>query len=112
MSLTPRLRHRVTLQAQTSTQDPNTGDPVIGWADFMSNIPAEVLTGAGREARVTGTTVADTDARITMRWFPALDQSMRLLWDGRIYDITSIETDATGRREWRLRCTEGLTDGR
>lgn len=112
MSLTPRLRQRVTLQAQTSTQDPSTGDPVIVWADFLVGVPAEVLTGAGREARITGTTIADTDARITMRWFPGLDQSMRLLWDGRVYDITSIGTDATGRREWRLRCTEGLTDGR
>jgi hypothetical protein len=36
---------------------------------------------------------------------------MRLVWQGQPFDILSIEADATDRREYRLRCREGVTDG-
>jgi hypothetical protein len=36
---------------------------------------------------------------------------MRILWDGNIYNIKSIETDLSGRQEYRLRCSAGNNDG-
>lgn len=109
--LTQRLRHRVTFQDQKEDQAPN-GDTLITWVDFLTDVAAEVLTGPGREFIESGTKQAETDARITTRWFPGLEQRMRVAWDGRFYNITGMETDRTGRREWRLRCVEGASDGR
>ena len=116
--LAHRLRHRVTIQEQQRDQDSETGEIVTSWDTVMLDdgteldaLPAEVLTGPGRELLAAGAKQAETTARINLRWFPGLLPTMRILWDGRIYNITSIETDATGRREWRLRCSDGLTDG-
>ena len=113
-----RLFHRVAIQEAVRAQDPTTGEITDTWAAYelddgtvLDAVPAEVLTGPGKEQRLSGADYASTDARINIRWFEGLNQAMRILWDGRIYNITSIETDITGRREWRIRATEGLNDG-
>ena len=50
-------------------------------------------------------------ARINLRWFPGLTQSMRIVWDSKVFNIRSIETDLTGRQEYRLKCVAGFNDG-
>lgn len=116
-ALAARLRHRVTFQAQATVRD-SEGVQQTSWdtaqldsATELEDVPAEVLTGPGREAVIAGQTNADTAARITVRWFPGLLPSWRILWDGRVYNIRTFDTDMTGRREWRIRCTEGMNDG-
>lgn len=117
--LSSRLRHRIEFQELVVEQDSETGATVQSWQTAyldsdtpLDSVPAEVLTGPGREFRGTGTTQEEATARINLRWFPGLLQTWRILWDGRIYNIQSIETDATARREWRLRCVDGASDGR
>ena len=100
--LSHQLRHRVTFQRQQEPDRDANGNPVPG--------SGEVLTGAGREWTSSGAVQSETSARINLRWFPAADEDLaawRVLWDGRTYNIQSAETDATARREWRLRCVDG-----
>lgn len=106
-----RLRHRVTVQELVETQDTNTGAMTRAWEDFIADVPAEVLTGAGREFVQSGATQGEITARINMRWFPGLTQKMRVLWDTKVFNITSIETDITARQEYRLKCSAGVSDG-
>lgn len=106
-----RLRHRVTVQELVEVQDTTTGAVSREWEDFAANVPAEVLTGAGKEFVSSGATQGEIAARINMRWFPGLTQKMRILWDTKEYNILSIETDMTGRQEYRLKCSSGVTDG-
>lgn len=110
--LAQRLRHRISIQRQVSVQDQATGGVSLQWVDVYTNMGAECLTGAGHESVQAQTVEASTDARINFRWVPNIDQSMRVVWDGAFYNITGMETDRTARREWRLRCQKGLTDGR
>ncbi|HIE0562184.1 TPA: phage head closure protein [Pseudomonas aeruginosa] len=117
--LTNRLRHRITFQAQEQQQDSETGDVLLVWVDaslsdgtLLVDVPAEVLTGAGREFMAANTKQNETDARVNLRWFPDLDMSWRVLWQGQPFTITGADMDATGRKEWRLRCAAGVTDGR
>lgn len=117
--LSSRLRHRIEFQELTEEQDSETGAVLSSWQTayldsdtLLNSVPAEVLTGPGREFRQSGTTQAETTARINLRWFPGLSPEWRIIWDGRVYNITGIETDLTGRREWRLRCIDGVSDGR
>ena len=106
-----RLRHRVTVQELVEVQNTTTGAVTREWEDFLADIPAEVLTGAGREFVQSGATQSEIAARINMRWFPGLTQKHRILWDTNIYNILSIETDMTGRQEYRLKCKAGVSDG-
>ena len=106
-----RLRHRVTVQELVEVQDTTTGAVTREWENFIADVPAEVLTGAGKEFVSSGATQGEVTARINMRWFPGLTQKMRILWDTNQYNILSIETDMTGRQEYRLKCSSGVTDG-
>ena len=106
-----RLRHRVTVQELVEVQDTTTGAVTREWEDFIAVVPAEVLTGAGKEFVSSGATQGEITARINMRWFPGLTQKMRIVWDTNQYNILSIETDMTGRQEYRLKCSSGVTDG-
>lgn len=126
-ALSPRLRHRITFQEQVESRD-SEGVLTVTWENVwldsdteLVDVPAEVLTGPGREFNATGQVHAETSARINLRWFPGLDPTWRILWDGEfdsdniysgeVYNIGSIEMDTTARREYRLRCTAGVNDG-
>lgn len=114
-----KYRHRIHIQEPVDTQDADTGAVERTWETVyidsntpLDAVPAQVLTGPGREIHAAGTKLAETTARISFRWFgPNLRHDMRILWDGRVYDIVSIEMDVTARREYRLRVKDGLTDG-
>jgi SPP1 family predicted phage head-tail adaptor len=112
-----RYRQRITNEARQDGRGA-LGQVVVTWVDAfpaitaMGGIAAQVLTGPGREFRAAGGEQAETAARINLRYIPGIEQSMRVLWDGLIYNIRSIEFDATGRREVRLICDEGVNDGR
>jgi head-tail adaptor len=127
-----RYIHRITIQRPVDEQDSD-GFNSTAWetvvlddanSTALFGYPAQVLTGPGRERHAADTKLAETAARINFRWFPGLEENMRILWphdgtfdsddnfSGKVYDIISIETDATDRREYRIRCKDGLTDGR
>lgn len=117
-----RYRHRVAVQAKVEAQDPITGDITYTWATVelesgsssgipLAAVPAEVLRGPGREFDAANEKQAETTARINLRWFPGLLPTMRIVWQGQPFDILSIESDAADRREYRVRCREGVTDG-
>lgn len=116
--LTHRLRHRVTFQQKERVQDPATLEMMDTWASAqmqdgtaLENVAAEVLTGAGREYIAAQGEQSETTARINLRWFSGLQTDWRILWDGRVFNIRGAVTDATGRREWRLSCEDGVNDG-
>lgn len=109
--LTQRLRHRVDVERR-SDEFTSEGE-LIGhdWYSLYTDVPAEVLTGPGREFRAADAKQSETTARITLRYFPGLKLADRITWDGRTFDIQSIELDLTARKEYRLRCIDGTTDG-
>lgn len=116
--LASRLRHRVAIQQVAHAQDAETGEMVPTWSTLvldsnteMDSVPAEIFLGPGRESGAASAAQASVDARITLRWFPGLTQHMRILWDGRIFNIESLETDLTGREEWRIKCSAGVNEG-
>lgn len=106
-----KYRHRVDIEERVEERDPDTGAVSVTWQPMFYRVPAEVLTGPGREMMAADAKHAETAARINLPWFPGLNPKSRVLWEQGVYDITSVETDATGRREYRLRCKDGLSDG-
>lgn len=109
--LAQRLSQRITVQANLPVAAAS--GEIIGhaWQDFLADEPAEVLEGPGREALAGQQKTAEVSARIRVRWQAGYLPSMRVLWDGRVFDIRSIERDRTARREAWLHCTDGATDG-
>lgn len=111
-------RHRVAIQEQVETQDSETGDIEFTWQNVeldsdteLDAVPAEVLTGPGREFQSADAKQGEIAARVNLPWFPGLTQKMRLVWEGQNFDIVSIELDSTARREYRLKVAAGVNDG-
>lgn len=106
-----RLRHRVALEELITVKAP--GGRVETWQSLALDsdtvfdaVPAEVLTGPGREVVASGAPQETGVARVTIRWFPISDERLgrcRVVWNGRAYRIESVETDRTARQEWRLK---------
>lgn len=103
-------RHSITIQEPVRTQDTTTGVSSVEWSKVRQCF-AEVLTGPGKEYMQAGAVQSDTDARISIDWFSGLTQKMRILWDGRVYNIKTFTTDRTARRHYFIEATEGVNDG-
>jgi head-tail adaptor len=104
-----RLRHRITIQQATESQDPDTLEVLRVWYDYLADVPAEVLTGSGRRTVESGTRQQESDTRINIRWINISNTQlldMRIIWENRIYSIEYAETDITARRELRLFCKD------
>ena len=112
-----RYRHRIEFQERIESQDSETGALSFEWvtasnSDYiLSSVPAEVLSGPGREFNAADSKQAQTAARINCAWFGPCDPAWRIVWEGRTFDITSIDTDATARREYRFRVSGGVNSG-
>lgn len=108
-----KYRHRVTFERPVTTRDRVDGGVVVDWFPFQQNVPAEVLTGPGKENVAANAQEGVEYARVNVRWFPGLLSSMRMLWDDRVWELSGPpETDSTGRREYRLQVSTGSHDGR
>lgn len=110
-----RYRHRITIDHKVESRD-GYGAPVIDWQPFATDVPAEVLTGPGRELRAANAPVDEVAARISFRYVSGIDQAMRVRWlhetgEELAFNIRSIEFDRTGRRETRLICVAGADEG-
>jgi len=108
--LSNRLRHRISIQEVSESQNSENGAVSEVWINktlsdgtVLNSVPAEVLTGAGKEFVQSGALQGEFNARINLRWFPELTLKMRVIWENTVYQITSIETDITARREYRLK---------
>jgi len=120
MSLSARLRHTISFERKVISRNAHglinetweTVDrPGIG---LLKEIPAQVLTGPGRDETIqSGQKQSEVVARITLRWFPGgIDPAWRIIWDGQVFNILGLpETDATARREYRIKCRAGIGNG-
>lgn len=113
-----KYRHLVKIQGFVEGEpDPLSGQPTKQWASVYVDVPAEVLTGPGREGIAAGAERAETDARINLRWLPGIDTQMRVIWESEPngqrpeFSIQTMELDATGMGEIRLRCVHGRERG-
>lgn len=115
-----KLRHRVEIQELVEVQNTTTGAITRSWetvilssGTVLDGVPAEVKASnrPGREFVESGATQGENPILINMRWFPGLDLKMRVVWDGDVYNIVSIDTDITNRQEYRLKCITGVSDG-
>ena len=116
MSLSPRLRHRIRLDSLVGGQDPETGAPLPGWADAFPDltakggIPAEFVPLSGREFLQAAATQSEVTARVTIRWMPGVEPTMRLVHDGTAYRIAAVLPDPTGRKHLTLMVSTGEAD--
>ena len=84
-----RLNRRITIQVPTDGQS-GTGAVTLTWATFATRwATAEPL--AGGEGHKTDQFYAEHGYRFMLRRTTGVLPSMRISWDGRVFDITGIQ---------------------
>lgn len=100
-----RLRERVTVQRATETRNA-LGETVQSWETFAERW-ASVNGLSSREVLLQGQQQTEVSHRVRMRYVEGMTGTMRLLWRGRVLEISSLLEHAN-RSEHELLCTERL----
>ena len=105
------LRHRMLLQRPDFEQNSETGMLTTVWID-VCKLWAEIVPLSAREFIAAQSMQSDISARIVIRYRADIDATMRLLHDGKIYNIKGVLTDPVSGREYiTLPCSEGINEG-
>lgn len=106
-----KLRHRITIQTKAQTQDPQTGELVVGWVEFAT-VWASVEPLSARDFIAAQAGQSEITARITIRYRPGVLDTMRILHRGAAYSIQGVLPDAKSGLEYlTLPVSVGVKDG-
>lgn len=107
-----KLRHRVTIQKPTLTQDTTTGEVTTAWTDLHSSIPAAVEPLSVKEYLQSRTDQSETSVRVVIRHRDGLTPDMRILHRGKIYNPQGFLADKVSGLEYlTIPCSEGVNEG-
>lgn len=110
---TGKLRHRLRIEQKATTQDPDTGAQVEGWATF-ANVWAEIVPASGREFIAADAGQSRVEGRLMIRKLDGVNASMRAVnvRTGAIYDILAVLPDPKSGEHWmNLPYSTGVNDG-
>jgi SPP1 family predicted phage head-tail adaptor len=106
MAIDPgRLRERITIQQATEVRN-RLGETTQTWGTFVERW-ASVEGLSGREVLLSGQQQTEVTHRVRLRYVDGLSQQMRILWRGRVLEITSL-LEHSNRTEHELLCVEDV----
>jgi len=83
------MRHRITFQKLTVTTN-QSGFEVEEWQDYMT-VWSEISNLSGREYYQAAAVQAEKTVKFTIRYLSGINTDMRILFDSRQYNITTID---------------------
>lgn len=104
MTTAARFRHRVTIQQKGKVQD-EYGQEREDWMD-VATVWAAVEPLRGREYFEAHQVQAEVTTRIRIRYRPGVRPDMRVVYNGRIFNIQSVIDPEERHRELQLMCRE------
>lgn len=114
------LRHRVSVQQRVTSQDSFGGQSLV-WTDIVfpspdGKIPAHIQPLNGRELMAAQAVQSETTHSITVRYNAVFSRpedadKLRIVWKGRIFNITASINEDERNRMVTLSATEGLNNG-
>jgi SPP1 family predicted phage head-tail adaptor len=103
------LRYQITIQQKTTVQN-SFGEGTDTWTT-VATVFAAVDPLRGQEYLEARRLQADIDVRFRIRYRAGLTPAMRVLHDGRYFNIESVIHVKELRREIQLMCRELINDG-
>lgn len=103
------LRRRITIQQRQSGLDGD-GQASETWADLLS-CWADIQPLGGRELLLAKAAEASSTHRVTFRYRTGIDARMRIVYQGRIFNINNLNDIDTRHEALEAMCTEGTNVG-
>ena len=91
------LRHRLTIEQPVRTGDEG-GGATLTWTT-LATVWGQITAGSGREIVQGDTPTARGTYRIIMRYRSDIAPTMRLGWNGRLFEIIAVR-DEDGTKRW------------
>ena len=109
--LSQKVRHRILIEAFTTTTDPDNGAISEGWATFAADVPAEVNPMSGSEILKADAAQSSARYRFVIRYGPAVLPAMRIVHEGLNFNILDVIPDPSLRRHLTITAEAGLRNG-
>jgi SPP1 family predicted phage head-tail adaptor len=98
------LNNKIQILTPTVTQDAY-GAPVTTWA-ILHEMWAAISPATGRELEIAGAIGADITHGITMRYVAGIKPKCKVMYNGRTFEIISVQNLNENNYELRLQCKE------
>ena len=103
-----KLRHRVTIQRQEETQNPDTGAIDVSWQPYAERW-AEHISSSVREFIAAAAVQSEVKGRFTVRADEGITAGMRVIHRGKAYAILGVMPDPDSGMEYMtLAVSEGV----
>jgi SPP1 family predicted phage head-tail adaptor len=100
------MRHRITFQQMTSTLDAG-GGRAISYSTFKT-VHAHIKQDSGREKYEQGVLEAKKVFTFTIRFISGLTEDMRIIFNSKSFNITSIINDDERNKYLIIKADEGV----
>lgn len=100
-----RMNRRITIQYQNGWDVDDEGNAIPKWDDFAT-VWANIRPLRGREYFEAAAVNAETTVKMLIRYRPGITPDMRVVYNGRIYNIQAVIDVYEGRRQLELMCKE------
>lgn len=98
------MRHQIRIEVRASSQDAS-GQPLSTWQTFAS-VRAALQRTPGREIVASAREEGRLPTVFLIRYLAGVKSGMRVIWEGRVYQLTSPPVDPGGRHEQLTLITE------
>ena len=106
-----QMRHRVTVQRATRTQDPNTGIESTVWNDHLTDIPAAVRSLTSRELQAASARQSEVSVEFELRAGFDITGEDRISFEGEFWDLDPPTLDETRQRRMKIKASKGVSNG-
>lgn len=114
-----RLNRTIVIESLTQSQDAHGGlvddwQPVPFGSKTDGKVKAAVVHLSGKERRLQNKdgTITESASEFTIRYKASVDNTMRILHDGKIFNIKHVNNLNDAKRIQILTCDTGMNDGR
>ena len=104
-----KLRQMIVIQSHTFTTD-DFGGQIEAWAD-VATVAASVEPLSGRELIAAQAAQSEITTRFVVRYLAGIEPAMRIVYNGKIYNISAIIDPEERHRELQIMTATGLNQG-
>lgn len=105
-----RLSSRITIQERQKTTNPANGEDLFGWVDVLS-CAAEFVPNRGQEFFASRQKQDESAGLFRIRYRAGIVPEMRILFEGKPYDIISVDPMFGRKTGLELLAKTGVNNG-
>jgi SPP1 family predicted phage head-tail adaptor len=103
------LRRQVALQTRIASKD-TFGQASVSWTTTATTW-ADIEPLSGRELMAAQAQQAETTHKVSIRYRSGVTPAMRVVYQGRNFNVLSVLDDDMAHKSLTLLCSEGMTNG-